>query len=56
MRGLKLKYLFLINKLVTFTEVKINEMNINILIQALFITLSDELIFLNKYFCNVTKF
>lgn len=50
MRGLKLKYLFLINKLVTFTEVKINEMNSNILIQA------DELIFLNKNFCNVTKF
>lgn len=38
MRGLRVKYLFLINKLVTFTEVKINEMNSNIVIQALFIT------------------
>lgn len=38
MRGLRVKYLFLINKLVTFTEVKINEMNRNIVIQALFIT------------------
>ena len=38
MRGLRVKYLFLINTLVTFTEVKINEMNSNIVIQALFIT------------------